>query len=159
MKGRPRPNPNLEQNPPTVVPGEGHPDPHFVTSLCLGLREGFWIGYSGPQTHSANLQPDILEQNLLTEVLNGHTAGPFPFPPFRHFRISPLGLVPKNTQVNGTLFFTSHTVKPPPAVSMLIFPLKTTPFNTSLLTMPYISSSPSGRVLLCPRLTSSLPSA
>ena len=81
---------------------EGHPDPHFVNSLCSGLREGFRIGYSGPRTHSfypnlrsANLHPDILEQNLLTEVLNGHTAGPFPFPPFTHFRISPLGLVPK----------------------------------------------------------------
>ncbi|XP_078374065.1 uncharacterized protein LOC144657587 [Oculina patagonica] len=81
---------------------EGHPDPHFVTSLCLGLREGFRIGYSGPRTHSfypnlrsANLHPDILEQNLLTEVLNGHTAGPFPVPPFENFRISPLGLVPK----------------------------------------------------------------
>ena len=81
---------------------EGHPDPNFVTSLCLGLREGFRIGYSGPRTHSfypnlrsANLHPDILEQNLLTEVLNGHTAGPFPVPPFENFRISPLGLVPK----------------------------------------------------------------
>ena len=66
---------------------EGHPDPHFVTSLCSGLQEGFRIGYSGPQTHSfypnlrsANLHPDILEQNLLTEVLNGYTAGPFPSP-------------------------------------------------------------------------------
>ena len=81
---------------------EGHADPHFVTSLCWSLREGFRIGYSGPQTHSLypnlrspNLHPDILEQNLLTEVLNGHTAGPFPFPPFKHFRISSLGLVPK----------------------------------------------------------------
>ena len=52
---------------------EGHPDSHFVTSLCSGLREGFRIGYSGPRTHSfypnlrlANLHPDILEQNLLT---------------------------------------------------------------------------------------------
>ena len=71
---------------------EGHPDPHFVTLLCLGLREGFRIGYSGPwihsfhpNLHSANLHPDILEQNLLTEVLNGHTTGPFssaPPPPF-----------------------------------------------------------------------------
>lgn len=81
---------------------EGHPDPHFVTSLCSGLREGFRIGHSGPRTpsfypnlRSANLHPDILEQNLLTEVLNGHTAGPFPSPPFKHFHISPLGLVPK----------------------------------------------------------------
>ena len=74
---------------------EGHPDSHFVTSLCSGIREGFRIGYFGRQTHSfypnlrsANLHPDILEQNLFTEVLNGHTAGPFPFPPFTHF-VSP----------------------------------------------------------------------
>ena len=81
---------------------EGHPGSHFVTSIFSGLQEGFRIGYSGPRTHSfhpnlrsANLHPDILEQNLLTEVLNVHTAGPFPFPPLTHFCISPLGLVPK----------------------------------------------------------------
>ena len=83
---------------------EGHPDPGFVSSLYVGLREGFRIGYLGPRTHtfypnlcSANRHPDILEQNLLTEVLHSHTAGPFlPPPPFKNFRISPLGLVPKN---------------------------------------------------------------
>lgn len=63
---------------------EGHPNPQFVNFLCSGLREGFHIGYSRPRTHSfypnlhsANLHPGILEQHLLTEVLNGHTAGPF----------------------------------------------------------------------------------
>lgn len=81
---------------------EGHPDPGFVSSLCVGLREGFRIGYLGSRMHtfypnlrSANQHPDILEQNLLTEVLHGHTAGPFLSPPFKNFRISPLGLVPK----------------------------------------------------------------
>ena len=109
---------------------EGHPDPHLLTLLCSGLWEGFQIGQSGPWTHSfypdlrsANLHPDILEQNLLTEVLNGHTAGPSPSPPpFKHFHISPLGLVPKNTQINGALFFTSHTLSYPGPRSLAYWP-------------------------------------
>ena len=97
---------------------EGHPDPGFVSSLCVGLREGFRIGYLGSRTHtfypnlrSANQHPDILEQNLLTEVLHGHTAGPFLSPPFKNFRISPLGLVPKNTRTNDVQFSTFHIRK------------------------------------------------
>ena len=46
---------------------EGHPDSGFVSSLCVGLREGFRISYLGPRTHtfypnlrSANQHPDIL---------------------------------------------------------------------------------------------------
>ena len=81
---------------------EGHPDPSFVSFLCQGLREGFRVGYSGPRISTsysnlrlAYLHPDILEQNLLTGVRNGHTAGPFFSPPLKNFRISPLGLVPK----------------------------------------------------------------
>ena len=104
---------------------EGHPNPHFVTSLCSGLREGFRIGYSGPRTHSfypnlrsANLHPDILEQNLLTEVLNGHTAGPFPLPPFKHFRISPLGLVPKkHSRKWCTIFHLSYPKTSPTSIN------------------------------------------
>ena len=104
---------------------EGHPDPHFVTSLCSGLREGFRIGFSGPRTHSfypnlrsANLHPDILEQNLLTEVLKGHTAGPFPFPPFKHFRISPLGLVPKKHSSQWrTIFHLSYPKTSPTSIN------------------------------------------
>lgn len=95
---------------------EGHPDPPFVISLCRGLREGFRIGYSGqrtstfyPNLRSANLHPDILEHNLLTEVQNGHTAGPFPSPPFSNFRISPLGLVPKkHSEKWRTIFHLSY---------------------------------------------------
>ena len=104
---------------------EGHPDSHFVSSLCSGLREGFRIGYSGPRTHSsypnlrsANLHPDILEHNLLTEVLNGHTAGPFPFPPFKHFRISPLGLVPKKHSSKWrTIFHLSYPKTSPTSIN------------------------------------------
>ena len=88
----------------------------FVNFLCSGLRDGFHIGYSGPRTHSfypnlrsANLHPDILEQNLLTEVLNGHTAGPFLSPPFINCRILPLCLVPtKHSDKWRTIFHLSY---------------------------------------------------
>ena len=118
---------------------EDHPNPNFVSCLCLGLREGFRIGYSGPRTptsypnlHSAKLHPDILENNLLTEVLNGHTAGPFPSAPFKNFRNSHWALSPKNTLRNGVPSFTCHTPKPPPPASMPTSLLKTIPSSMSL---------------------------
>ena len=104
---------------------EGHPDKHFVATLCSGLREGFRIGYHGPRNQtsypnlrSANLHPDILEQNLLTEVLNGHTVGPFCTPPFSNFRISPLGLVPKkHSNKWRTIFYLSYPKKSPSSIN------------------------------------------
>ena len=104
---------------------EGHPDKHFVATLCSGLREGFRIGYHGPRNQtsypnlrSANLHPDILEQNLLTEVLNGHTVGPFSTPPFPNFRISPLGLVPKkHSDKWRTIFHLSYPKKSPSSIN------------------------------------------
>ena len=46
---------------------KGHPDPGFVSSLCVGLRESFRISYLGPRMdtfypnlRSANQYPDFL---------------------------------------------------------------------------------------------------
>lgn len=143
---------------------EGHPDPQFVNCFCSGLREGFHIGYSGPRTHSfypnlrsANLHPDILEQNLLTEVLNGQSAGPFLSPPFINFPISPLGLVPKkHSNKWRTIFHLLYPKNSSTSINANI-PIEDYTLQMLLLIMPSISSSPLGRVPLCPRQTFSLP--
>ena len=79
-----------------------HPNRVFVNKLCLELREGARIGYSGPrQFHfsrnlpTASLNPEVVTSNLAEEVAKGRTAGPFPSPPFENFQVSPIGLVPK----------------------------------------------------------------
>ena len=104
---------------------EGHPDPSFASFLCQGLREGFCVGYSGPRIstsysnlRSAYLHPDILEQNLLSEVRNGHTVGPFLSPPFKNFHISPLGLVPKkHSDKWRTIFHLSYPKHSPSSIN------------------------------------------
>lgn len=58
--------------------------------------------YEGPRKSttasnlkSCQLNPDLVRQKLLKEVLLGRMAGPFKHPPFTNLRISPIGLVPK----------------------------------------------------------------
>ncbi|CAB3997141.1 Hypothetical predicted protein [Paramuricea clavata] len=82
-----------------------HPDREFVFGLCSGLRDGFKIGYHGPRRpyfsknlKTAYLLPETVDSNLLDEVKQGHTIGPFTSPPFQNFQIYPLGLVSKNFQ-------------------------------------------------------------
>ena len=112
---------------------EGHPDPGFVSSLCVGLREGFRIGYLGPRTHtfypnlcSTNQHPDILEQNLLTEVLHSHTAGPFlPPPPLKILASLPWVLSLKTSRTIGVQFSTSHIRKHRAPAKMLTSPSQT----------------------------------
>lgn len=93
-----------------------HPDRAFVFGLCSGLREGFRIGYTGPRRpyvsknlKTANLLPEIIEGNLLDEVKQGRTVGPFISPPFANFQVYPLGLVPKkNSSKWRTIFHLSY---------------------------------------------------
>ena len=99
-----------------------HPDREFVDGLCSGLREGFKIGYQGPRQpyvkknlKTAYMLPEIVDGNLLEEVKQGHTIGPFTQPPFKNFQIYPLSLVSKkNSSKWRTIFHlsylkTSHT--------------------------------------------------
>ena len=79
-----------------------HPDRIFVTKLCSYLITGADIGYTGSRTarFSKNLptalaQPEIVSENLATEVALGRVAGPFSTPPFPNLQVSPIGLVPK----------------------------------------------------------------
>ena len=85
-----------------------HPDRSFVSFLCDGLRYGFKIGYDGPRHPisssnliSANQHQEIIESNLLDEVVQGHTAGPFTNSPYENFRIFPIDHVPKNPKGSG----------------------------------------------------------
>lgn len=38
---------------------------------------------------------EIVENKIWKEINGGRVSGPFPFPPFLDFRVSPLGLIPK----------------------------------------------------------------
>lgn len=65
-----------------------HPNRKFVEKLCLELREGAKIGYSGPRCSrfsknlpTAFLNPEVVTSNLAEEVAKGRTAGPFRSPP------------------------------------------------------------------------------
>ena len=74
----------------------------MVAFLTNGFTEGFSIGYKGPPIshHPPNLRsaldhPEILDTYIANECTSGHTAGPFPAPPFPSFNVNPLGAVPK----------------------------------------------------------------
>ena len=95
-----------------------HPDRVFVNKLCLELKEGARIGYSGPRQFrfwrnlpTAFLNPEVVTSNLAEEVAKGRTTGPFPPPPpppFENFQVSPIGLVPKKHSDNfRTIFYLS----------------------------------------------------
>ena len=69
--------------------------------LISGFSEGFEIGYKGSVTPSvaSNLKSATEnpsdQETLNREILQGRIAGPFITPPFKVFKISPLGLVAK----------------------------------------------------------------
>ena len=79
-----------------------HPDQNFVTDLIKGLREGFFIGYTGPERDrispnlkSANEHPDIVNAYLTQEIQSGRIGGPYDEPPFPHMQCHLIGVVPK----------------------------------------------------------------
>ena len=100
--------PNLPSTPIDIDALEGelttHPDQVFAATLVRNLREGFHIGYAGPEfsSESPNLisayeHPDIVSAYLDKEIAQGRISGPYPIPPFPNFRCNPLGVVPKKT--------------------------------------------------------------
>jgi len=68
------------------------------------FQQGFPLHFHGQQNYnlvlapnllSAKQHPQIVDRCLNKELANNRLARPFSSPPFKHFRISPLGLVPK----------------------------------------------------------------
>ena len=75
-----------------------HPDQHLVNYVVDGLRNGFDIGFKGsltettPKNNLSALQNKLgVSLAIAKEVSRGHTAGPFPEPPFEKFHCSPIG--------------------------------------------------------------------
>ena len=78
--------------------------PSLVELLSNGFNYGFPLHYEGPQDSSCakNLlsaiqNPEAVDAKLDKEIAAHRIASPYSSPPFPHFRISPLGLVPKKT--------------------------------------------------------------
>lgn len=78
---------------------QNYPQKQF---LIDGFTNGFRIMYDGPNleyeipnNRSAAMNERVVTEKIIKEVQLGRVAGPFSAPPFPHFRVSPLGLVPK----------------------------------------------------------------
>ena len=83
--------------------------------LVDGFRNGFDIGYQGPelrQSTSSNIPLTIgshqdLWDKIMTEVDAGRVAGPFADVPFKNYIQSPIGLVPKSGGKTRMIFHLS----------------------------------------------------
>lgn len=76
--------------------------PHLSSFLINSFRFGFCIQFhdernpfESPNLKSALENPQIVSLKLQKELEAGRIAGPFPSPPFKNVRSSPLGIVPK----------------------------------------------------------------
>lgn len=84
-----------------------YPDKHFVEFILSGFRNGFSIGYSGPEfcntafnLKSAETHVQPITDSILSELQAHRIAGPFYTAPFENFRTSPIGVVPKKDSSN-----------------------------------------------------------
>ena len=105
---------NMPPGPATVANNNGGivTPVNVLNLLCLELREGARIGYSGPRHFrfsknlpTASLNPEVVTSNLTEEVNKGRTMGPFPSPRLRISRSPPLALSPRNIQTNSEPYF------------------------------------------------------
>ena len=77
-------------------------DPELKSILYNGFKFGVPLHLERARTSffahnliSARHNPEIVSAKLFKELAANHLAGPFDKPPFRAFRVSPLGVVPK----------------------------------------------------------------
>ena len=75
---------------------------HLKVILISALKDGFNIGYKGPEFQSltknlksASSHPGVLFDNILAELKEKRVSGPFAVPPLPNFCTSPIGVVPK----------------------------------------------------------------
>lgn len=78
-------------------------DPLKLNYLIEGIRYGFRLGCSkSPSIHpphnhkSAYSYPQVVEEYITSGLSTSRIMGPFAVPPFRNFKTSPLGVVPKS---------------------------------------------------------------
>ena len=76
----------------------------IISTLISGFTHGFALHFSGvvntqegKNLPSALANPTVVDKKLAKELSALRLAGPFTAAPFRPFRVSPLGLVPKKT--------------------------------------------------------------
>ena len=115
-----------------------HPDQRLVASIIDGFKFGFDLGFKGTLTNtfpknnkSAMLHQDGVTEAIRKEISRGHTAGPFPAPPFPINHISPLGAAPKP---DGSIRLIMDLSQPKgysinEFISKDDFPCKYTPFD------------------------------
>ena len=87
--------------------------------LCTGFRNGFSLGYEGPDERTdeaSNLpftvgSPTELWNKVMSEVEEGCFAGPYEKIPFTHYVQLPIGLVPKAGNKTRLIFHLSYKFK------------------------------------------------
>ena len=75
-----------------------------LEEIVTVFRYGFRLGFVGlrftqesPNLQSALSKKEIVNQKIQTELQAGRIAGPFKDKPFKNFKVSPLGIVPKQS--------------------------------------------------------------
>ena len=86
---------------------QDHPDPHFVSYVVSGIKQGFRIGFdrnshlapSPTNMASAIGHPQVVDDYLHQELLlNRMVAFPEAHVPYIHCHISPFGVIPKKAK-------------------------------------------------------------
>ncbi|XP_056104363.1 uncharacterized protein LOC130083381 [Rhinichthys klamathensis goyatoka] len=92
--------PPVTQNIRAQILAAHHPDSDFTEYLLSGLQHGFKPGVVCPLSQniicdnlqSALAEPNVVDNLIKKEVESGFMIGPFDEPPFKVFRISPIGV-------------------------------------------------------------------
>ena len=96
-----------------------HYDTHETRFLVNGFRNGFDLGYEGPENRqdtSENIPLQVgdrqeLWDKIMKEVSLKRVAGPFDAIPFHYYIQSPIGLVPKANNQTHLIFHLSFNFK------------------------------------------------